>query len=186
MIQIATIIFLITLCSLLFLAKNKGQIKVSHLSKTLVLPHHRLPQIIRPKVPLETQQKLSFTKQYFNPKELLAWKVKLEEVMIDSKPYLNPTLTLADLATILQTDNLTTSRIIHEGFQLCFYDFINTYRIEHFVQLSKSENYQYYTTLGLAYEAGFNAKSTFYKVFKKLKNTTPAMYLKLIHENKNK
>ena len=122
-------------------------------------------------------------KEYFTQEELQVWTTKLEEIMRSSKPYLNPTLTLDDLSQMLDTDKLMTSRIIHEGFQMGFYDFINTYRVDYFVQLSQDKKYQHYTTLALAYEAGFNAKSTFHKVFKKLKNMTPTAYLKSIKES---
>ncbi len=135
---------------------------------TQVQPH-------QPETPIRTQ--------FFTREAIQMWKAKLENVMKVSQPHLNPKLSVADLAHLLQTDPLTTSRIIHEGFQLSFYDFINTYRLEHLVQLSRDENYQHHTILSLAYEAGFNAKSTFYKVCKKLKNMTPVAYLKLVNEN---
>ncbi|OJJ21790.1 hypothetical protein BKI52_14915 [marine bacterium AO1-C] len=122
------------------------------------------------------------SKPRFKGDELQIWKTKLEEVMNSSKLYLNPTLALNDIANEMKIDKLLVSRVINEGYQLNFYDFVNTYRVEHFIQLSQDKQYQHYTTLALAYEAGFNAKSTFHKVFKKIKNTTPTAYLKLINE----
>ena len=131
------------------------------------------------------QPALSESKFYFTQEELQTWKTKLEDLMQVSKPFLNPTLTLDSLAKSLEIDKLTVSRIIYEGFQLRFYDFINAYRINYFVQLSQDQQYQHYTTLALAYEAGFNAKSTFHKAFKKIKNTTPTAYLKSLNQNQS-
>ncbi|OJJ21791.1 hypothetical protein BKI52_14920 [marine bacterium AO1-C] len=137
-------------------------------------------EVIPPTIPLMTKTSSPSSKEYFIGEALQTWKTKLENIMAAEKPFLNPKLTLEELAETLGTDKLMTSRIIYEGFQLRFYDFVNTYRIEHFVQLSQDEQYQHYSTLGLAYEAGFNAKSTFHKAFKKIKNMPPTAYLKLI------
>jgi len=139
-------------------------------------------EVVPATVPLITKSNASPIKEYFTPEELQTWTTKLEEIMVSSKPYLNPKLTLNDLAQMLGADKLMTSRIIHEGFQLGFYDFINTYRIDYFIQLSQDKKYQHYTSLALAFEAGFNAKSTFHKVFKKIKNMTPSAYLKSLSE----
>jgi len=122
-------------------------------------------------------------KQHFSKDELQIWKTKLEKVMTSSQLYLIPGLTLSDIAKLMEVDNLMVSRVIHEGFQLNFNEFVNAYRIDHFIQLSQDKNYQHYTILALAYEAGFNAKSTFHKVFKKVKNMTPTAYLKLLDES---
>ncbi|HAS45601.1 MAG TPA: hypothetical protein DCS93_34275 [Microscillaceae bacterium] len=105
------------------------------------------------------------------------WKIQLEQWMKNERPYLDPKLTLPELATQLQMDKNQVSQIIHEGFHLNFYDFINVYRVEHFITLSQDKNYQHYTLLGLAFEVGFNSKSTFHKAFKKVKNTTPKVFL---------
>jgi len=161
--------------SLLLLYKNKSDRKAIYSSKKSIS-----------KMPLVNPANFLTQEQYFTQEELQVWKIKVEEIMAVSRPYLNPTLTLADLAKALQTNDITTSRVIYEGFQLCFYDFINAYRIDYLVQLSKNKDYQHYTTLGLAYEAGFNAKSTFYRVFKKHKKTTPAVYLKFIRERQSR
>ncbi|OJJ14198.1 hypothetical protein BKI52_43795 [marine bacterium AO1-C] len=116
-------------------------------------------------------------KKELNEADLTHWKNQLTQVMQTEQPYLNPKLTLADLAELMELDKLLVSRIIHEGFALNFHDYINTYRIDHFVELSQNEAFQHYTLLALAYEVGFNAKSTFHKAFKRLKNTSPKAYL---------
>lgn len=117
-------------------------------------------------------------KKLISNTDLEVWKPQLTTIMETKQPYLNPKLTLADLAELMQMDKVLVSKVIHEGFDSNFYDYVNTYRIGHFVKLSQNEAYQHYTHLALAYEVGFNAKSTFHRTFKKLKNTTPRGYLK--------
>lgn len=140
----------------------------------------RLPadEMMPPSLPVTIKKP---TKKAIKQPDLQTWKNKLEQVMETSQLYLNPELTLSDLAQEMQMDKVLTSRVIHEGFELNFYDFINTYRIEHFVKLSQDKNYQHYTSLALAYESGFNAKSTFHKVFKRIKAATPTAYLKSLN-----
>ena len=147
------------------------------------LPVKNTHQTSNPDISIPAQPVPEPAKQLFSEEELQAWKIKLEEVMTCSKLYLNPTLALEDIAKAMEADKVMASRVIREGFQLNFYDFVNTYRVEHFIQLSQDKQYAHYTSLALAYEAGFNAKSTFHKVFKRIKNMTPTAYLKLMNEN---
>ncbi|OJJ20206.1 hypothetical protein BKI52_17200 [marine bacterium AO1-C] len=108
--------------------------------------------------------------------ELKIWKHQLTQLMDKEQPYLQSKLSLEDLATLMNLDKSTLSRVINEGFKMNFYDFVNSYRIEHFIALTQNSKYQHYTLLGVAYESGFHAKSTFHKAFKKIKNTTPGAY----------
>jgi AraC-like DNA-binding protein len=61
-----------------------------------------------------------------------------------------------------------------------FFDFVNLYRVNEVKGLMKkdstgdSKNYQ------LAYEAGFNSKATFYRIFKKFSGQTPSDYRAMI------
>ena len=118
----------------------------------------------------------SSNKKQITKKELKVWKRQLIQLMNKEQPYLQSKLSLEDLATLMHSDKPTLTRVIHEGFQMNFYDFVNSYRIEHFIVLTQNNEYQHYTMLGLAYESGFHAKSTFHKAFKKIKNTTPGAY----------
>ena len=115
-------------------------------------------------------------KKHIAQEDLEVWKQQLVQIMETKQPHLEPKLSLHELAELMELEKTTLSRVIHEGFELNFYDFINTYRVEHFITLSQNDKYQHYTLLGLAYESGFNAKSTFHKAFKKIKNTTPRAY----------
>ncbi|HAS47184.1 MAG TPA: hypothetical protein DCS93_42265 [Microscillaceae bacterium] len=115
-------------------------------------------------------------KKQIDENELKIWKHQLMQLMEKEKPYLRPRLSLEDLATLMDLDKSTLSKVIHEGFKLNFYDFVNSYRVEYFITLTQNSKYQHYTLLGLAYESGFHAKSTFHKAFKKIKNTTPGAY----------
>ncbi|MEO0527365.1 MAG: helix-turn-helix domain-containing protein, partial [Bacteroidota bacterium] len=58
-----------------------------------------------------------------------------------------------------------------------FYDFINRYRVSDFVEKLKNKEHHEHTLLSLAYDVGFNSKTTFNKAFKKTMDHTPTAYL---------
>ncbi|MBC7935667.1 MAG: AraC family transcriptional regulator [Rhizobacter sp.] len=70
------------------------------------------------------------------------------------------------------------SKIINEQFGKNFFDYINAYRVGYFIQLAQKPASDQYTILSLAFESGFNSKSTFNHSFKKMTDKTPSQYLK--------
>lgn len=102
----------------------------------------------------------------------------IEETMRETKPYLQPRITLNDLSDLTGINRNLLSRIINEHYNKNFFDFINMYRIEEFKSIAESNRNENLTILALAYQAGFNSKTTFNTAFKKLTNKTPGEYYK--------
>ena len=100
---------------------------------------------------------------------------ELLELMNNENPYLNPKLTLTELAESLKISPNHLSQIINQNEQVNFHDFVNKYRVEEFIQ--KVQNNKSYSLLAHALDSGFNSKSTFNSVFKKLKSVTPSQYI---------
>lgn len=99
----------------------------------------------------------------------------LLEIMADKKPYLDPKLSLSRLAQLLEISPNQLSQIINQEAQVNFYDFVNNYRVEEFIQkASKNKNF---SLLALALDSGFNSKSSFNTIFKRQKGITPSQYL---------
>lgn len=106
-------------------------------------------------------------------------KLKLEQFMEEEKPYLNPNLSLDDLAAALYTSRHELSRVINLGFGKNFFDFINNYRVQSFIEaFSPPEKAIKRTFLEVAYEVGFNSKSAFNRAFRKETKQSPSEYLK--------
>jgi AraC-like DNA-binding protein len=95
--------------------------------------------------------------------------------MKKEKPYLNPKLTLTELAESLTVSSNHLSQIINQYEQVNFHDFVNKYRVEEFIQ--NVQNNKSYSLLAHALDSGFNSKSTFNGVFKKFKSVTPSQYI---------
>jgi len=96
-------------------------------------------------------------------------------LMKEEKPFLNPKLTLTELAESLSISNNHLSQIINQYEQVNFHDFVNNYRVEEFIQ--KAQSNKNFSLLGHAFDSGFNSKSTFNTVFKKFKSVTPSQYI---------
>lgn len=95
-------------------------------------------------------------------------------VMENKKSYLNPKLTLAELAKELSITPNNLSQIINQQENVNFHDFVNRYRVDEFIHQYKANNQ--FSILALALDSGFNSKSSFNNVFKKHKGTTPSKY----------
>ncbi len=110
--------------------------------------------------------------------DLNTLKMKLDQLMLEKKPYLNRKLMKADLSRMLGINEAELSRLLNENIGMNFFEYVNYYRIKEFVSLAKTEKARQLTFYGLAQEAGFNSKTTFNKSFKNLMGSSPSAYFK--------
>lgn len=106
---------------------------------------------------------------------------KLKEIMEKEKLYLDESFSLPKLADIMDVSQNHLSQLINERFKQNFYDFVNAYRVEEFKRLAQDPKKKHLTLLSLAFDAGFNSKSSFNKYFKKMTGQTPSAYVKKIY-----
>ncbi len=92
--------------------------------------------------------------------------------------YKKTDLSLNDLSSELKIHPNYLSQIINEKEGTSFYDFVNTFRVEEFKNLVKIPENKQFTLMGLAYDCGFNSKSSFNRYFKKHTGITPSQYTK--------
>lgn len=105
---------------------------------------------------------------------------RLKEYMISSRPYLNPDLSLPQLAEELNISSHYLSQVINDQFGLNFFDFVNGYRVEEFKKKVSDPQFSKFSLLGIAFECGFNSKSAFNRVFRQTTGMTPSGYRKSI------
>lgn len=101
---------------------------------------------------------------------------KINNHMMLSKPYLNPDLTLLQLASDLGITPHVLSQIINDQYKLNFFDFVNQYRVQEFKKAVVDPKNKNYSLLGIAFECGFNSKSAFNRMFKKSTGLTPSQF----------
>lgn len=90
--------------------------------------------------------------------------------------YLDAGLTLRSLAEALQLHPNELSRIINLGTGKNFNDLINEYRVNEVIRKMQDPHYGTITLLGIAYDSGFNSKTTFNRTFKEIVGQNPASY----------
>jgi AraC-like DNA-binding protein len=108
---------------------------------------------------------------------LTEWKPKILQLLQTQTIYEDPELSLTQLAKQLKTNPTIISKVINQGFQLNFNDFINNYRVEAVKGKLKSGEQKTQTLLGIAYDCGFNSKATFNRAFKKVTGDSPKEWL---------
>lgn len=110
---------------------------------------------------------------------------KIDTIMRNQKPYLQPDITLDMLAETLAMPAKDLSMIINRHFHNNFYEFINSYRIEEAKGLLTDAKNKAKTITDIYLEVGFNSKSVFNTFFKKLVGMTPTEYRQRIPDDKH-
>jgi AraC-like DNA-binding protein len=105
------------------------------------------------------------------------WKEKIIAVMDEDRLYQDAELTLTQLSKKLSTNPSVLSKVINQGFQLNFNDFVNEYRVNEVVEKLKAGEQKQQTLLGIAFDCGFNSKATFNRAFKKQTGLSPKEWL---------
>lgn len=106
-----------------------------------------------------------------------AFEDTLPKMMEQEGLYLNPQLSIKDLATHVGTNRTYLSDYFVNVLQTTFYDYINSLRIEK-KSIPLMQEHPDYTIERIATESGFNSISTFHRSFQKLKGMSPGTYKK--------
>ncbi|TLX76944.1 AraC family transcriptional regulator [Labilibacter sediminis] len=111
-------------------------------------------------------------KKIISDKELEQQKQKLNELMKNEKPFLDSELNLVKLAEMILLTPHQLSYVINEGYGENFFQHVNKYRVEEAkILLCDNENR---TMLAVAFDSGFNSKTSFNTTFKKITEQTPS------------
>lgn len=101
---------------------------------------------------------------------------KLRIAMENDKLYLNQDLSLNEVADKINIPRHHLSLILNNVLNNTFFDYINKYRVEEVKRRLHDPSSGNLTLLAIAYDAGFNSKSTFNRIFKKYEQVTPLEY----------
>lgn len=106
--------------------------------------------------------------------------------MVKNKPYLNNELTIQELAEQLNLSAQEISTYLNKDLGVNFFNYINSFRIEEAKQRLINPIYDNETLLGIAYDSGFNSKTSFNTLFKKETGMTPSEYKKAFRSSTKK
>lgn len=127
-------------------------------------------------IEMEQTEKSNALKSLFTSDELATKRIELSQFMEKEKPWLDPELTLSDLAAQFQLNPVQLSALVNNGIGKNFNDFVNEYRVEAIKKRLDEGASKQFSLLGIAYECGFNSKATFNRAFKKHAGVTPGEY----------
>ena len=129
-------------------------------------------------IPIIKYQSSGLTKEATN-----SIKKRLELLLKEQEVYKENELRLDDLAAYIGVSRHHLSQVINEHYQINYFEFINSYRINWVKKMLKNPAYNHHTITQLAYESGFNNKASFNKFFKKDTGMTPSAYRLKVNAN---
>jgi len=138
--------------------------------------------ISNPDIFIKTEEKPDIKTNIIPKQEAYNLLQTLNDYMTYQEPYLNPELSLKQLASEVKIPERLLSGIINQYKNQNFYDFVNNYRIGKAKKLlvddQSNKNIQ-----EILYDSGFNSKSTFNLAFKKHTGLTPSEFKKTTDSN---
>jgi AraC-like DNA-binding protein len=106
-------------------------------------------------------------------------KSKLDDLMLRVKIYQDPELRLDGLADCMKMSPRSVSALLNGHYQKNFYDFVNYYRVLDAQEQLRNIRTKDKTIQRIFEDAGFNSKTTFNTLFKKLTGHTPSEYRRM-------
>ncbi len=101
---------------------------------------------------------------------------KLELLMDEKKVYRDSLISLARIAKQTGEPAYIVSQVINERMEASFFEWVAKYRVEEAKKLLTDKSRNLLTIEQVAEEVGYNSKSAFNKVFKKITGRTPSEY----------
>ncbi|MEL6674079.1 MAG: helix-turn-helix domain-containing protein [Bacteroidota bacterium] len=108
---------------------------------------------------------------------------RLLRSMSEEKLFTNSQLSLADLAEANHLKPYQLTQILNRHLEKNFSDFVNAYRVEEATRLMKDKTGPPKTLLAIAFEAGFNSKASFNRIFKKITGLSPREMREQAYQN---
>jgi AraC-like DNA-binding protein len=103
----------------------------------------------------------------------------IQEAMTGGRLYLNPELTLADLSKYLKLSPKIVSFNINAAFNKPFNTYVNSFRVEEIKKKLQTADLEKFTLLSIAFESGFNSKTSFNRIFKEFTGSSPSDFIKM-------
>lgn len=149
-------------------------ISISIFLYTLAIKSYKQPEI-----KIIEEENGTYKKSGLSDEKAGEYLKTLVETMEKDQPYLDPKLSLNQLAEKIGISSHNLSEIINTKQNQNFYDFINAYRVEEVKKLILLDKEGKYNLLAHGFEAGFSSKSAYYSAFKKITGMTPAQFRKI-------
>ncbi|OGX88410.1 hypothetical protein BEN47_08665 [Hymenobacter lapidarius] len=132
------------------------------------------PAASAPELAPETTAAMPPAAAAVSPDPLLMERIR--RALVEDGLYQNPTLTLAELSAHTGLAPRLISFTVNAGFGRSFNDLVNGYRVAEVQRRLAAPDARRFTLLGMAFESGFNSKTTFNRIFKQVTGVAPRDY----------
>lgn len=105
--------------------------------------------------------------------EYLVMLISCMEVV---KPFLDRDLSIQDLSDMTGIPRHHITQVLNEKHKKNFFTFINEYRVKEVISRFNDPKNNNFTILAIAFDSGFNSKTTFNSIFKNQTGMTPSQY----------
>lgn len=111
---------------------------------------------------------------------------RLQAYVENGKAYLNPKITLGEVALAIGTNRTYLSDYFNRALNITFLDYMNNFRVAEACGILDAMPQEGRKSMGTVAEmSGFNSKSTFHRYFMKVKGVSPKNYYLARIENNN-
>jgi AraC-like DNA-binding protein len=105
---------------------------------------------------------------------------EMNTYMLNKKPYLDCDFSVYTLAEALNIPRRALSLVLSSGLSKNFYQYVNEFRINEVKTRLAQPSEKHSTIIDIAFESGFNSKSSFNSLFKQHCGVTPSQFRKMI------
>jgi len=124
----------------------------------------------------EKKETETYVKSGLKDKQAEAYLLKLVSLVETRKPYLDRNLSIQDLSEMTGIPRHHITQVLNEKHKKNFFTFINEYRVKEVISRFSDPKNNNFTILGIAYDAGFNSKTSFNAIFKNQTGMTPSEF----------
>jgi len=135
-------------------------------------------QIIEPEKTEDSQTNSKYIKSGLQDNVANDYYSSLIQLIESEKLFLDSKLSIKTVADKLGIKVNHLSQVINQKSGKNFFKFINDYRVEEAKKLLSSPANQKFTILAIAYDCGFNSKSSFNTIFKEYTGQTPSDFIR--------
>ena len=125
---------------------------------------------------------IKYEKSGLKPETYSVYEKRIVDYMSTEKPYLDGSFSIQSMSEKLDIKKFYITQVLNESMNKNFYTFVNDYRIEEVKEMIQNDDNNKYTLLSLAFDAGFNSKTSFNTTFKKYTGKTPSQYRNEVFE----
>lgn len=128
----------------------------------------------------DEEEKEKYKRSGLKDEDAEAYIEKLMAFMEKERPYLDAEMTIQDLSAKINISKHHLTQILNNNIGKNFFTFVNEFRIEEVKRKLADPAFDHLTILGIAYDCGFNSKSSFNNIFKQYTGSTPSEFKKQV------